>query len=84
MTKIDLYAPETQEHWYPTYQQLRDDRPVYHVPGTDMYVLTRYDDVMYVLRHVDIFPNGTSQRRSDAAMKIYADHGVRSSGSSTT
>jgi cytochrome P450 len=68
---VDLFAPETQEDWYPTYDHLRDQEPAYRVPGTDEYVITRYDDIMHVLRHQKTFPTGASKRRSAAAQQVY-------------
>jgi cytochrome P450 len=41
------------------------------VPGTSDYVLSRYDDIMHVLRHQKTFPTGTSKRRSQAAQQVY-------------
>ena len=68
---VDLLAPATQEDWYPTYQYLRDESPVYRIPGTDDYVVSRYDDIMHVLRHQRTFPAGSSKRRSLAAQAVY-------------
>jgi len=68
---VDLFAPATQEDWYPTYQYLSYDLPVYRIPGTDDYVITRYDDIMSVLRHQRTFPTGASKRRSEAAQAVY-------------
>ena len=68
---VDLFSDETQEDWYPTYQHLRDEQPVYLVPGTNDYVVTRYDDIMHVLRHQKTFPTGASKRRSPAAQQVY-------------
>lgn len=68
---VDLYRSATQEDWYPTYQYLRDEQPVYRVPGTDDYVISRYDDIMHVLRHQRTFPTGASKRRSPAAQQVY-------------
>lgn len=72
---IDLFDPETQENWYPTYRLLRDHAPVYRVPGTNMFVVTRYDDVLHVLRHQDIFPTGGAIARSPQAQRVYSDKG---------
>ena len=68
---VDLFSVETQENWYPTYQYLRDEQPVYRVPGTNDYVVSRYDDIMHVLRHQKTFPTGASKRRSPAAQEVY-------------
>ena len=72
---VNLYDPDVQENWYPTYQQLRDHQPVYKVPGANLFVISRYDDVLYVLRHQDLFPTGSSFVRSDAARAIYDERG---------
>ena len=46
---IDLFDSETQEDWFPTYKELRDEFPIYQIPGSKIFVLTRYEDVMHVL-----------------------------------
>lgn len=69
--QVDLFAPVTQEDWYPTYDHLRDHEPVYRIPGTSEYVITRFDDIMHVLRHQKTFPTGASKRRSEAAQQVY-------------
>jgi cytochrome P450 len=68
---VDLFDPATQEDWYPTYEFLRAEAPVYRIPGTDEFVITRYDDIMHVLRHQRTFPTGASKRRSPAAQQVY-------------
>ncbi len=40
---------------YPIYRQLREEAPVYWSEIWSAWVLTRYDDVMKVLRHSDLF-----------------------------
>ncbi len=72
---IDLYDPAVEEDWYPTYRRLRDDAPVFKVPGANMFVISRYDDVMWVLRHQDIFPTGSTFVRSEAARAVYRERG---------
>ena len=49
---IDLFDTETQEDWFPTYKELRDEFPCYQIPGSKIFVLSRYEDVMQVLRHL--------------------------------
>jgi cytochrome P450 len=68
---VDLFSPDTQEDWYPTYQHLRSEQPVYRIPGTNEFVVSRYHDIMHVLRHQSIFPTGASKRRSLAAQQVY-------------
>lgn len=77
--EIDLFAPATQRDWYPTYDALREDAPVYRIPGTDTFVLSRYEDVAWVSRRTDLFANGPAPSAAlvkDAeAMRIYREGG---------
>lgn len=72
---INLYDPATQQDWYPTYRLLRDEAPVYRVPNTSMYVISRYEDVLHVLRRQDIFPTGSTMSRTSAARAVYETKG---------
>lgn len=47
--QINLFDLEVQRCPYDAYKALRDDAPVHNIPGTQMYVVTRYDDVREVL-----------------------------------
>lgn len=73
--KINLYSPEVQENWYPTYRLLRDEEPAYQMPGTNLFVVTRYDDVLHVLRHQETFRTGTTTFRSTESRDIYEKKG---------
>ena len=77
---IDLFDPATQEDWYPTYQLLRDEAPVYRIPETDIYVLSRYSDLAFVNRRTDLFANGpgaTAAYINDPeALRIYREEGM--------
>ena len=72
---IDLYDPATQRDWYPTYRRLRDEAPVYRMPGTNTYVVSRYEDVLHVLRHQSVFPTGATTYRTEAARNVYETTG---------
>lgn len=54
---INLFDPELQQCPYDAYKHLRDEAPVYNIPGTPMYVVTRYDDVRAVLLDPVRFPS---------------------------
>ena len=47
--------PEVRQDPYPYYAYLREEQPVYQVPGMGAYAVSRYDDVLYVLNHPEIF-----------------------------
>jgi cytochrome P450 len=40
---------------YPHYRRLRDAAPVYFAPGLRAWCVSRYDDVLFVLRHPELF-----------------------------
>ncbi len=54
--EIDLFAAGSQEWWFEAYQVLQEQCPVIHLPGegrqpgTDAYILTRYEDIARVAR----------------------------------
>ena len=75
-TSIDLFDPNVQEDWFPTYRRLRHEAPVFQIPGTSTYVVSRYADVMHVLRHQNVFPSGTGvANRHSGAARIYEARG---------
>ena len=55
---VDLFSPGTLQCPYGTYKQLRDTNPVYRIPGTNTWVLTRYEDIVDVLAKPEIFHHG--------------------------
>jgi cytochrome P450 len=73
---INLSDPATQQDWYPAYDVLRTEAPVHLLPGTNTYVVTRYDLVLHVLRHQDVFPSGTGLTgRASGARAVYDARG---------
>jgi cytochrome P450 len=78
---VDLFDPATQQDWYPTYEVLRAEAPVFQVPGMQMYVLTRYEDIQHVVRHPELYANGAgdgSPLIADRdAQRIYEEEGWR-------
>ena len=50
-----LVSQEFAENPYPTLKYLRDHHPVYNLPGTDVWLLTRYDDVVNAFRDAERF-----------------------------
>ena len=55
------------------------------MPTTGEYFLSRYEDVMYVLRHAELFPNVRTDSQSrllqtDEALQYYEEHGWKRSG----
>jgi cytochrome P450 len=51
----DPCRPEWREDPYHAYRELRDGAPVYFAPHTRAYCVSRYDDVLFVLRNPELF-----------------------------
>jgi len=59
---VDLFSPGAQEHWYDAYPILHNDAPVHripgegHAPGSDGFILSKYEDIALVVRDPVRFP----------------------------
>ena len=49
------FLPEVRENPYPYYADLRQHAPVYQVPGTEFWAVSRYDDVLSILKTPQVF-----------------------------
>ena len=62
LAEVDLFAPGAQEHWYAAYAILHEQAPVQRLPGegltpgSDAFVLTKYEDVRRVVMDWERFP----------------------------
>ncbi len=62
LADVDLFAPGAQEHWYEAYAILHAEAPVQRLPGegltpgTDAFVLTKYEDISRVVKDWERFP----------------------------
>jgi cytochrome P450 len=50
-------SPELIECPYPFFDRVRSEQPVYLDEETGLYMLFRHEDIMFVLRHTEIFPH---------------------------
>jgi cytochrome P450 len=63
---VDLFSPGAQEHWYEAYEILHREAPVHRIPGegyapgTDGFILTKYDDISRVVKDWERFPPSMS------------------------
>lgn len=57
MNEVDYhpYAPATRANPYPAYARLRRDAPVHHVASLGFWMVSRYADVLFVLKHPALF-----------------------------
>lgn len=49
------FSPEVKENPYPYYAHLRQHAPVYQIPDVGMWAVSRYDDVLYMVRNPQLF-----------------------------
>jgi cytochrome P450 len=56
----DPMAPGDWNDPYPTYRRLRDEAPVHHSPSSNTYTVSRYDDVVAVLRSPELFSSASA------------------------
>jgi cytochrome P450 len=66
--RYDPFDPATVADPYPAYARLRADAPVCHVEADDVWAISRYDDVVAVLRDTTTF--------SSSAMRDFMTGGV--------
>ena len=57
MINDDMFAPEVMADPYSYYGRLRAQEPVHWNAKYEMWVITRYDDVVWLIRHPELFSN---------------------------
>ncbi|GAA1206925.1 cytochrome P450 [Pseudonocardia alaniniphila] len=62
--QFDPLAPEQLADPYPVYSQLRADRPVFHDAEHDLWIVSRYEDVMIVVREPETYSSENAVRAS--------------------
>jgi cytochrome P450 len=75
---FDFFSPEVIESPFEFYQAIRREAPVYHLPGSNIYMLSRWQDIRQVARDTATFSNDfhdllQGPEPSEAAAKIYED-----------
>ncbi len=76
---VDLFSPSTQEDWYPAYSAIHEQAPVYKVPGSEMFLISKFEDIAWIVRNPEKFPNNTTGSsgllQSPEAQAYYLEHG---------
>ena len=49
------YCTENLQDPYPWYKALRDESPIYKIPGFDYYVVSRYEDIQKICKNTKAF-----------------------------
>ena len=58
-TETDLLSLDVHtDNPYPFYKWLRDEEPLYWDPINEIWAVSRYEDVMYVSQHTELFCSG--------------------------
>jgi cytochrome P450 len=58
LSRASLFDPEVQSDPYPLYRTLHENCPVFKFEdGTDIYIVSRFDDLRQVLRNPEVFSN---------------------------
>ena len=52
---FNFFDPEVVKHPFEFYDKLRAEAPVYNIPGTQIYLVTKYSDVKEIARKHKIF-----------------------------
>ncbi|MFN7150335.1 MAG: cytochrome P450 [Microthrixaceae bacterium] len=71
----DPWDPDVLEDPYPYFAALREKAPVYHVEEHDIWVVSRYDDLVSAARNVEVFSSnqGNSYERRPVPMLVGLD-----------
>ena len=55
LDRIDPFSAEFQQDPFPYYHAMRETSPAWHLPGTDLHFVTRFDVASAVLRDTETF-----------------------------
>ena len=67
--EFEPYSQLFQDDPYPTYRALRDRDPVHFAPESNVWCISRYEDVEYVLTHPELFSSRTPTRGSGSDLR---------------
>ena len=82
-SQIDFMDPAIQENWFAAYDVIREESPAYFMPQIGMYVVTRYDDIEYILKRPKAFTAGPDVQdtepliKFDSARRLYEEKVMR-------
>ncbi len=57
-----FFSPEVAACPHATYRRMVDEKPVLMMPGTNAPVISRYEDVIFCLRHPEIFSSDMAEQ----------------------
>jgi cytochrome P450 len=77
LAEMNFFDPAVIECPFDFYAAARREAPVYRLPGTNIFFISRYDDVRKVLKNTEVFSNDFGAQlnvapRNPEAAKVYA------------
>ena len=74
---FDFFSPEVIESPFEFYAAIRREAPIYHLPGTEIYMVSRWEDIRQINRDTATFSNDFQEllkgpEPSPEAAEIYA------------
>lgn len=75
----NFFDPEVLECPFDYYKALRSEAPVYEIPGTGMFIISKYEDIARALKNTDVFSNrfgdmiNAAQKPNPELEAIYAE-----------
>ena len=69
-SEIDFMDPVVQENWFEAYDIIREESPAYYMPQLGMHVITRYEDIEYILRRPEQFTAGPDVGATEPLIKF--------------
>jgi cytochrome P450 len=77
----DLFTPEVVHDPYTYFSRLREEHPVHWNARDEAWLITRYDDVVWLTRHPELFSSAVftppSQAASSSVQQVFADMFIR-------
>jgi cytochrome P450 len=77
----DLFAPEVVHDPYTYFGRLREEDPVHWNARDEAWLITRYDDVVWLTRHPELFSSAVftppSRAASSGVQQVFADMFIR-------
>ena len=72
----DVFTPDVSQEPYMYFGRMRTEEPVHYNEPYDAWLVTRYDDMVWLTRHLELFSNETLKRDpypsiKESALGIY-------------
>jgi cytochrome P450 len=83
-TEIRYDSEDVQTCPFPAYRAMRETGPVYRLPGSEVYLITRYEDVLEAFKRPDLFSSHRPSLASDPEISAVLAKGYPTEPTLTT